>query len=119
MSGFVEGPRLNTVPDRPYYGSYYKATDSTAAALRDGKECKNSSFTKKDMVSEIRNSSFTKKDMVSELRKQALTSNIRRLKRNIRQHEKQRKVILLELQQLKHPLSDNMIKKQGNLEMLL
>ena len=55
--------------------------------------------------------------MVTELIKQALTSNIK--KRNIRRHKKKIQAIFLELQQLELPLSENMIKQQGNLELLL
>ena len=115
-SGFLVGLRLKIVPGRPFSGSYSKVTDSTSEAFRGGRrECKNCD----KCDNHDRNCTFfTKKDMVTKLRKQALTSNIKRLKRNIRHHEKQRQELFLELQQLERPHGENMIKQQGNLELL-
>ena len=86
MIAASEGPRLNTVPGRPYSGSYYKAPDSNSELLRGGMENYCSSILKENSSSNSSSTLTKKNDMVSELRKQVLTSNIRRLKCNIRWH---------------------------------
>lgn len=96
------------VPGRPYSDSFDKAAASSSAALMGG-TAENSNTNP--------NPSFTK--MLSAFRTQALTSNIRRLKQNIKHHEKRKQAILSELKKMESPLSEDMIGKQENLEMLL